>query len=119
MMNRMIATGTATGILLAAASFITLKEGVVLKTYLDTGNVVTACMGKTGDNLRLGMTFTIKECQEYLKGDVLEAYNALKRNVKVPLPDSMAVALTSFVYNVGEAQFKRSTLLRLLNQGKY
>lgn len=27
--------------------------------------------------------------------------------------------LVSFVFNVGEGQFKRSTMLRLLNQGKY
>ncbi len=33
------------------------------------------------------------------------------------MPDTRKAALASFVYNVGETQFSRSTLLRKLNAG--
>lgn len=39
--------------------------------------------------------------------------------VKVPLTQNQFDALCSFVYNVGEGTFLRSTLLKYLNQGRY
>ena len=39
--------------------------------------------------------------------------------VKVPLEQDQFDALTSFVFNVGSGAFRDSTLLRLLNEGKY
>jgi len=50
---------------------------------------------------------------------VLEAEDAVNRLVKVELTQNQFDMLVSFVFNVGEGQFKRSTLLRLLNQGDY
>ena len=39
--------------------------------------------------------------------------------VKVPLEQDQFDALTSFVFNVGSGAFGESTLLKLLNVGKY
>lgn len=39
--------------------------------------------------------------------------------VRVPLNQNQFDALTSFVFNVGALNFRKSTLLLLLNSGKY
>jgi lysozyme len=45
--------------------------------------------------------------------------DAVERLVTVPLNQNMFDALTSFVYNCGPGALQNSTLLKLLNQGKY
>jgi lysozyme len=44
---------------------------------------------------------------------------AILESVKVSLTDNQMSALASFVYNVGVAAFKKSTLLKKLNAGDY
>ena len=39
--------------------------------------------------------------------------------VRVPLTDAQHGALVSLVFNIGSGNFRRSTLLRLLNEGDY
>jgi GH24 family phage-related lysozyme (muramidase) len=43
----------------------------------------------------------------------------ISNKVTVPLNQNQFDALVSFVYNVGPGAFEKSTLLKLLNQGKY
>jgi lysozyme len=43
---------------------------------------------------------------------------AVNRNVKVKLNQEMFDALVSFIYNLGETNFKKSTLLKRLNENK-
>ena len=43
----------------------------------------------------------------------------INNKVTVPLNQNQFDALVSFVYNVGPGNFEKSTLLKLLNQGKY
>ena len=43
----------------------------------------------------------------------------INEKVTVPLNQNQNDALVSFVYNVGDGNFQKSTLLRLLNQGNY
>lgn len=57
--------------------------------------------------------------RELLRRDTLIASNAVKRLVKVPLTQNQFDALVSFVYNVGEGAFSKSTLLRQLNAKNY
>lgn len=45
--------------------------------------------------------------------------SVINESVKVELSQNQFDALVSFAYNVGTGSFKKSTLLRLLNQGKY
>ncbi len=51
--------------------------------------------------------------------DVGFAENAVNKYVKVPLTQNQYDALVSFVYNLGEGNFRKSTLLKELNFGNY
>ncbi|HEY9155591.1 MAG TPA: lysozyme [Opitutaceae bacterium] len=80
---------------------------------------LTIGYGHTGADVRPGMTITEAQAEEFLRGDVGEAERAIARHVKVTLTQNQYDALVSFVYNVGEGNFKGSTLLKKLNAGKY
>lgn len=54
-----------------------------------------------------------------LKKDLAVTISIIKKHVKVPLNQNQFDALVSFVFNVGGPQFLRSTVLRVLNQGRY
>jgi lysozyme len=54
-----------------------------------------------------------------LQRDTASARVAVQKWVTVDLNDDRFGGLVSFVYNIGKANFQRSTLLRLLNSGNY
>lgn len=54
------------------------------------------------------------------KADDLEVFcNSVSKLLKVQVNDNQFSALVSFAYNVGANNLKKSTLLRLVNQGKF
>lgn len=69
--------------------------------------------------VRSGMKITKDEAEALLIKDVKDHNKAIYRNVNVPLTQGQFDALSSFVFNLGEANFKSSTLLKKLNQGLY
>jgi GH24 family phage-related lysozyme (muramidase) len=94
-------------------------EALRLEAYLPTPNDVwTIGYGHT-KTAKKGMRITERGAEELLKGDIAWAEAAVRNRVKVPLNQNQFDALVSFVFNVGETAFASSTLLRLLNQGKY
>jgi lysozyme len=95
------------------------SEGIRYTAYLDTGGVWTIGVGHTGPEVIKGLRATDEQVRAWLEEDVLEAEDAVNRLVKVELTQNQFDMLVSFVFNVGEGQFKRSTMLRLLNQGDY
>lgn len=60
---------------------------------------------------------SLGEAEELLKDDALIARNAVMRMVRVTLSQNQFDALVSFVYNIGEGNFEKSTMLRLINAG--
>jgi GH24 family phage-related lysozyme (muramidase) len=62
---------------------------------------------------------TRKRALELLQKDAGAAAGAVNDGVKVPLSQQQFDALVSFVFNVGSGAFAESTLLRLLNEGRY
>ena len=56
---------------------------------------------------------------ELLQADAAKAAAEIARSVKVPLEQHQFDALVSFAFNVGNGAFRESTLLRLLNEGRY
>lgn len=62
---------------------------------------------------------TEEEATALLKKDLSMFESIVKSNVKVPLTDDQRAALTFFCFNVGATAFKKSTLLKKLNNGDY
>lgn len=70
-------------------------------------------------NVKMGMVLTKEQCDAMFLRELTVYDNAVDELVKVPLSQNQHDACVSFVYNCGVGAFKGSTLLRLLNQGKY
>jgi len=69
--------------------------------------------------VRSGMRITTEEAEQRLLDDMNEHAGPIHRYVEVPLSQNQFDALVSFVFNVGGANFKSSTLLKKLNRGLY
>ena len=101
-------------------------EGLRLEAYPDPGskdgNPWTIGYGHTSDafmKVYKGQKITRDQAEAALEYDLGEAEAIVLRLVKVPLTDGQRGALTSFVFNVGEGNFSKSTLLKRLNAGDY
>lgn len=102
----------------ACVELVKRFEGVELKAYLCPANIPTIGYGKT-IGVKLGMTCTQQQADDWLMLDLHKAAAAVRAAVKVPLTQNQFDALTSFVFNVGAGNFKTSTLLKLLNARDY
>ena len=99
-----------------AVPFVMLHEGTVLQSYRDPIGIVTACVGHTGPELRMGQRYTREQCEQMLYVDMLKHADALDC-VRHPLTDSQKAAFLSFAFNVGNKAFCGSTLVRFANAG--
>jgi len=75
-----------------------------------------------GHLLRPGESFesiTREQAEDLLRKDVDFAEDVVDKYVNVPLSQGQYDALVSFVYNLGERNFRDSTLLRKLNSKDY
>ena len=93
-------------------------EGLRLTAYRDVAGVVTIGYGTTR-GVKMGMTITKAEAERLMQEDVARFDGYLEDLVKVPLNQNQYDALACFVYNLGPANLESSTLLRVLNEGKY
>lgn len=94
-------------------------EGLRFTAYPDPGTrgaPYTICYGHTRGVYK-GMTATQAQCDRWLAEDIRIAEAAVQRAVRVPLTEGEYAAYTSFVFNAGVANFRSSTMLRLLNRG--
>ena len=96
------------------AAGIVAHEGMRKVAYVDPVGIVTVCAGHT-KSAKLGQVKTEEECAELLKQDAADAAKAVRRLVKTPVTQRQFDALTSFVFNVGETSFAKSTLLKQVN----
>lgn len=94
-------------------------EGCRLKAYRCPAGVLTIGYGHTGSDVSNGMEISQEKAENMLKMDLVVHCNNVAKLVKVPLNQNQFDALVSFEYNVGYGALSTSTLLRLLNQGKY
>ena len=93
-------------------------EGCKLVAYLDSGGVPTIGYGHT-KGVKMGDKITQEQADKYLKEDMTQAENAVNKLVKVSLSQNQFDACVDFVFNLGEGNFSKSTLLKLINQGKF
>jgi lysozyme len=99
-------------------SLIKEFEGLRLEAYLCPAKVWTIGYGHT-KTAKPGMKITEGGAEALLRHDLEWVESTINKHVKVPLTQNQYDALASFIYNVGAGAFRKSTLLRLLNQGDY
>lgn len=93
-------------------------EGLRLTAYQDSKGVWTIGYGHT-KTARRGMSIDQTTADRLLRNDANIHASPINKYVKVPLKQHQFDALASFIFNVGEGAFKKSTLLKVLNQGDY
>ena len=93
-------------------------EGCELEAYQCSAGVWTIGYGHTKDIVQ-GMTISKEQAEEMLVDELHEYENYINKYVTVALSQNQFDALVSWVYNLGPANLKASTLLKVLNQGKY
>lgn len=97
-------------------------EGCKLAAYMDSGGVWTIGYGTTfypdGTRVKEGDTCTQEQADAWLQGHVNDLVFELLNEVKVTLNENQIKALVCFIYNIGMGAFKKSTMLRLINDGK-
>ena len=98
-------------------------EGLRLEAYLDSAGIYTIGFGTikypNGNKVKLGDKITKTQAKEYKLYDLKEFESTIKTSVKVPLTQNQYDALVSLSYNIGSGAFKKSTLLKKLNNGDY
>ena len=92
--------------------------------YLDAVNVPTIGYGSTfyedGTKVTLlDKPITEERATELMLFELDKISKFISKVVKVPLTDNQFAALSSFTYNLGVGNLQSSTLLRLLNLGRY
>jgi GH24 family phage-related lysozyme (muramidase) len=111
----------------AGARLIAGFEGFRAELYNDAAGHCTIgyghlvhhgrCDGSEPAEFRKGITR--EQALDLLLEDAAQAADAVNRNVQVALSQDQFDALVSFVFNVGAGAFGESTLLRMLNEGRY
>lgn len=112
--------GTA-GIVLASASlvaFVGQWEGREHEVYLDIVGVPTICDGITGKDVIPGKVYTDAECDALTTKHVTKHGSQLLACVNVDIPQGMYESMASWAYNVGTGAACKSTLVKLVNQGR-
>ena len=99
-------------------SLIQKFEGCELEAYQCSAGVWTIGYGHTKDVIK-GMTITKEEAEQMLVDELHEYENYINEYVTVALSQNQFDALVSWVYNLGPANLKASTMLKVLNSGKY
>ena len=104
----------------AGIDLIKRFEGCKLTAYPDqlACGLPTIGYGCT-HNVKLGMTITQEQADEMLMNELTVFQKGVRCLVTVDITQGMLNALCSFSYNLGLQALKNSTLLKLLNQGKY
>lgn len=98
-------------------------EGLRLKAYDDGVGVWTIGYGTTkypnGIRVKKGDTCTLDQAKAYMQNDLKAFEQTVNSAVKVPLNQNQFDALVSLAYNIGATAFKKSTLVKRLNEGNY
>lgn len=114
--KKLTTLGLTAALVLAGAGTVSHFEGKSNKAYLDPVSIITICYGQTKD-VKLGQYKTDDECLESLADELVTHNSKMMVSIKVPISVKEHAAYLSFVYNVGNSAFDRSTLLRKLNVG--
>ena len=94
-------------------------EGLKLKAYLCPAGLATIGYGSTwyenGSRVQMGDVITIERADKLLINTVNHFEKQVDTVVTAPVNANQLGALTSFAFNVGMGNFRKSTLLRKVN----
>ena len=93
-------------------------EGCELEAYKCPAGVWTIGFGTIKD-VKEGDRITKDEANHLLEEEMIEYESYIDDMVDVELNQSQYDALCAWVYNLGPSNFGSSTLLKVLNEGKY
>lgn len=91
-------------------------EGLRTQAYQDDGGIWTIGYGHTS-HVKEGDECTGVQAETYLLSDIEEAEESVNSDVFAAINQHQFDALCSFVFNIGGSFFKKSTLLKQLNNG--
>ncbi|MEM8689243.1 MAG: lysozyme [Pseudomonadota bacterium] len=107
----------------AGLDLVTAFEGWRAKAYRDVTGIWTIGYGHTSaagsPTVKAGMTLTREEGMAILHADLKRFAEAVRPLIKVELNANQFSALLSFAFNVGPANFGRSSVLRYVNQKRF
>ena len=98
--------------------FITKEEGARNKAYKDSKGLWTIGVGhliKADEQHLINATLTDEQVEELLKSDLKWCSEAVETSVKVPLQQHQFDALYSLCFNIGETNFRKSTVVKKIN----
>jgi lysozyme len=96
--------------------FIKAREALRLEAYQDDGGVPTIGWGHVL-GVQLGDVCTVEQAEAWFEQDVSPCERCVAGLVTEELTQNQFDVLCSFVFNLGCAALRNSTLLRLLNAG--
>ena len=100
-------------------AFITREEGARNKAYKDSKGLWTIGVGhliKSNEQHLITDTLTDEQVAELLRSDLKWCSEAVETSVKVPLQQHHFDALYSLCFNIGETNFKKSTVVKKINE---
>ncbi len=94
-------------------------EGLRLQAYLPTkDDKWTIGYGHT-KTAHAGMVITEERAEQLLRQDIAWVEDVIAKYVKVKITQNQYDALASLIFNIGEGNFAKSSVLRELNEGNY
>ncbi|MBA4155566.1 lysozyme [Flavobacterium sp.] len=96
-----------------------LQPSKVIASSSQVIGKLTIGYGHTGNDVFVGQIISESKALEILIKDLVYFENNIDKNVKVPITQNIFDALVSFSYNVGNGNFNKSTLLKLVNSNDF
>lgn len=94
-------------------------EKLVLEAYMPTKHdVPTVGYGHT-HGVKMSDKIDELQAELFLREDLAWVESCVNKYVKVPMTQSQYDGLCGFVFNLGEANFKSSTMLKYINAGNW
>jgi lysozyme len=102
----------------AGLEIVKRNEGLRLKAYICPAGVLTIGYGSTGPHVRPGMVITEAEADRLLNEDLDRFEEAVKRYAGKATQNQFD-AMVSLAFNIGIANFRKSSVLRAHVAGNY
>jgi lysozyme len=102
----------------AGIDLIKKHEGLRLRAYLCPAGVWTIGYGTTGPHIKQGMVITKVEAEQFLADDLVKFTDGVIAAVKPVQPSQNELdAMVCFSYNVGLANFRKSSICKSFKAG--